>query len=145
MIAIKNVLVTTAAVLCIIYPSKANAQSVSEDNSIENALNEEKVYDMAFQMPQYPGGASAMFSYLSSNIKYPLVAQENHITGRVIVTFVVECDGTIGDIKVVKSVDPSLDKEAMRVVGAMPKWIPGKLESGEVVRVKYTIPITFSL
>ncbi len=143
--AIKNVLVTTAAVLCIIYPSKANAQSVSEDNSIENALNEEKVYDTAFQMPQYPGGTSAMFSYLSSNIKYPLVAQENHITGRVIVTFVVECDGKIGDIRVVKSVDPSLDKEAMRVVGAMPKWIPGKLESGEVVRVKYTIPITFSL
>ena len=77
-------------------------------------------------MPQFPGGPSALFEYLSKNIKYPVVAEENGVQGRVIVTFVVERDGSITDVKVVKSVDPSLDKEAQRVVKSMPHWIPGK-------------------
>jgi protein TonB len=75
--------------------------------------------------------------YLSSNIKYPVVAEENGVQGRVVCTFVVEKDGSITDVRVVKSVDPSLDKEAMRVVKSMPKWIPGK-QNGSAVRVKYT-------
>ena len=89
-------------------------------------------------------GPSALFEYLSKNIKYPVVAEENGVQGRVIVTFVVERDGSITDVKVVKSVDPSLDKEAQRVVKSMPHWIPGK-QNGSAVRVKYTVPVTFRL
>ena len=105
---------------------------------------ETKVFDVVEQMPSFPGGPSALFEYLSKNIKYPVVAEENGIQGRVIVSFVVERDGSITDVRVVKSVDPSLDKEAVRVVKAMPKWIPGK-QNGSAVRVKYTVPVTFRL
>jgi protein TonB len=105
---------------------------------------ETKVFDVVEQMPQFPGGPQALFEYLSKNIKYPVVAEENGIQGRVIVTFVVERDGSITDVKVAKSVDPSLDKEAMRVVKSMPHWIPGK-QNGAAVRVKYTVPVTFKL
>ena len=105
---------------------------------------ETKVFDVVEQMPKFPGGDNALFEYLSKNIKYPVVAEENGIQGRVIVTFVVERDGSITDVKVAKSVDPSLDKEAMRVVKSMPHWIPGK-QNGSAVRVKYTVPVTFRL
>ena len=105
---------------------------------------ETKVFDVVEQMPQFPGGPNALFEYLSKNIKYPVVAEENGIQGRVIVTFVVERDGSITDVKVAKSVDPSLDKEAMRVVKSMPHWIPG-MQNGSAVRVKYTVPVTFRL
>ena len=105
---------------------------------------ETKVFDVVEQMPQFPGGQQALFEYLSKNIKYPVIAEENGVQGRVIVTVVVERDGSITDVKVVKSVDPSLDKEAQRVVKAMPHWIPGK-QNGSAVRVKYTVPVTFRL
>lgn len=105
---------------------------------------EEKVFDVVEQMPQFPGGDAALFEYLSTHIKYPTIAEENGVQGRVIVTFVVERDGSITDVKVGKSVDPSLDKEASRVVAGMPKWIPGK-QNGSAVRVKYTVPVTFRL
>ena len=105
---------------------------------------ENKVFDVVEQMPSYPGGMGALMQYLSSNIKYPAIAEENGIQGRVICTFVVERDGSITDVKIAKSVDPSLDKEAMRVVSKMPKWIPGK-QNGSAVRVKYTLPVTFRL
>ena len=95
-------------------------------------------------MPSFPGGPAALMSYLSKNIKYPTVAEETGIQGRVIVTFVVERDGSITDVQVAKSVDPSLDKEAQRVVRSMPRWIPGK-QNGSAVRVKYTVPVTFRL
>ena len=80
----------------------------------------------------------------SNTIQYPVVAEENGVQGRVIVTFVVERDGSITELKVVKSVDPSLDREAVLVVRSMPKWTPGK-QNGEAVRVKYTMPVTFRL
>lgn len=105
---------------------------------------EEKVFDVVEQMPSFPGGQGALFEYLSKNIKYPVVAEENGVQGRVIVTFVVERDGSITDVKVVKAVDPSLDKEAARVVRSMPHWIPGK-QNGSAVRVKFTVPVTFTL
>ncbi len=110
----------------------------------QEAPVEEKVFDVVEQMPQFPGGDAALFEYLSTHIKYPTIAEENGVQGRVIVTFVVERDGSITDVKVVKSVDPSLDKEASRVVQGMPKWIPGK-QNGAPVRVKYTVPVTFRL
>ena len=105
---------------------------------------ETKVFDVVEQMPSFPGGDKALFEYLSKNIKYPVVAEENGIQGRVIVTFVVERDGSITDVRIAKSVDPSLDKEAQRVVKSMPRWIPGK-QNGSSVRVKYTVPVAFKL
>ncbi len=105
---------------------------------------ENKVFEVVEQMPSFPGGAGALMKYLSDNIKYPVVAQENGVQGRVVVSFVVERDGSITDVKVAKSVDPSLDREAMRVVRSMPHWIPGK-QNGSAVRVKYNVPVSFRL
>ena len=99
-----------------------------------------KVFDVVEEMPHFPGGAAALQAFLSSNTKYPVVAQENGVQGRVIVSFVVERDGSITDVKVVRSVDPSLDREATRVVRSMPRWSPGK-QNGSAVRVKYTVPV----
>lgn len=103
-----------------------------------------KVFDVVEEMPSFPGGQAALMSFLSSNIKYPVIAQENGVQGRVIVGFVVERDGSITDVKVMRSVDPSLDREAQRVVRAMPRWKPGK-QNGSAVRVKYTVPVVFRL
>ena len=105
---------------------------------------ENKVFDVVEQMPSFPGGMGALMSWLSQNIKYPVIAAENGVQGRVIVQFVVEKDGSVTDVRVAKSVDPSLDKEAQRVVKSMPRWIPGK-QNGSAVRVKYTVPVTFRL
>jgi len=95
-------------------------------------------------MPSFPGGDAALFKFLNDNIKYPVIAQENGIQGRVICQFVVNRDGSIVDVEVVRSVDPSLDKEAVRVIKAMPRWAPGK-QRGKAVRVKYTLPVNFRL
>ena len=103
-----------------------------------------KVFDVVEEMPHFPGGPAALQAFLSSNTKYPVVAQENGVQGRVIVSFVVERDGSITDVKVVRSVDPSLDREATRVVRSMPRWSPGK-QNGSAVRVKYTVPVVFRL
>ena len=105
---------------------------------------ENKVFDVVEQMPSFPGGMPALMQWLSQNIKYPVIAAENGVQGRVIVQFVVEKDGSVNDVHVAKSVDPSLDKEATRVVKAMPKWNPGK-QNGSAVRVKYTVPVMFKL
>ena len=105
---------------------------------------ENKVFDVVEQMPSFPGGQSALMQYLANNIKYPVVAQENGVQGRVVVSFVVERDGSITDVQVVRSVDPSLDREAQRVVKSMPRWIPGK-QNGQAVRVKYNVPVSFRL
>ena len=104
----------------------------------------EKVFDVVEQMPSFPGGPSALMEWLSNNVKYPVVAQENGVQGRVVVSFVVERDGSLTDVKVVRGVDPSLDREASRVVRAMPRWIPGK-QNGSAVRVKYNVPVAFRL
>lgn len=95
-------------------------------------------------MPTFPGGKSGLIDYLAHNIRYPRSAEKKGAQGRVIVSFVVERDGSISDIEVKKSVEPSLDREAMRVVAGMPRWIPGKRQ-GKAVRVRYTIPVTFRL
>ena len=105
---------------------------------------ESKVFDVVEQMPSFPGGNGALLEYLASHVKYPVVAQENGVQGRVIVSFVVERDGSITDVRVVRSVDPSLDREAARVVSSMPRWTPGK-QNGSAVRVKYNVPVMFKL
>lgn len=100
------------------------------------------VFDVVEEQPQYPGGTNALMAYLRENIKYPAEAAKAGIEGRVIVQFVVGKDGTVRDIKPVKSVSQELDAEAVRVVAAMPKWVPG-YQSGEAVNVRYTLPINF--
>ena len=105
---------------------------------------EEEIFQVVENMPEFPGGMGALMKFLGKNIKYPTIAQENGVQGRVIVQFVVNKDGTIVDPVVVRSVDPYLDKEALRVVKAMPKWKPG-MQRGKTVRVKYTVPVTFKL
>lgn len=96
------------------------------------------------KMPSFPGGETALFKYLGDNIKYPVIAQESGIQGRVICQFVVNRDGSIVDIEVVRSVDKSLDAEAIRVISKMPRWTPG-MQRGKTVRVKYTLPVNFRL
>lgn len=104
----------------------------------------DRAFDVVEQMPSFPGGSKKLVEYLSEKTRYPKDLEETCIQGRVILTFVVEKDGSISDVKVVRSLDPLLDKEAVRVVSSMPKWIPGK-QNGVAVRVKYTIPVTFRL
>ena len=96
------------------------------------------------EMPEFPGGMAECLKFLGKNIKYPTISQENGVQGKVIVQFVVNKDGSIVDPVVVRSVDPYLDKEALRVIKTMPKWKPGK-QRGKAVRVKYTVPVTFKL
>ncbi len=106
---------------------------------------EEVVFVVVETMPEFPGGQAELMKYIATNIKYPVIAQENGIQGRVICQFVVNKDGSIVDVEVVRSGgDASLDKEAVRVVKSMPKWKPGK-QRGKAVRVKYTVPINFRL
>ncbi len=105
---------------------------------------ENKVFDIVEQQPLFPGGPTALMKYLSENTKYPVVAQENGVQGRVTVQFVVEKDGSISDVHVLRGVDPSLDKEAVRVVKSMPRWTPGK-QNGITVRVNYRVPVLFRL
>jgi len=107
-------------------------------------VEENKIFDVVEQMPAFPGGDAALMKYLRDNIHYPTVAAENGVQGRVVVGFVVEKDGSVTDVNIMKGQDPSLDKEAMRVVKSMPKWIPGK-QNGTTVRVKYQVPVTFRL
>jgi TonB family protein len=101
-------------------------------------------FDVVEQMPEYPGGPKALMEFLNNNVQYPAEAEKAGIQGRVIATFVVEKDGSISNAKVVKSVDPLLDAEALRVIDAMPNWKPG-MQNGKVVRVKYTVPLSFHL
>ena len=108
------------------------------------AEKNQQVFDVVEQMPEYPGGPGALIEYLSQNVKYPEDAKQQKIEGRVLATFVVETDGSVSNVEVVKPAFPSLDAEAVRLLSAMPKWIPGK-QNGKVVRVKFTVPISFNL
>ena len=117
------------------------APTVEEEEDPE----EQTIFEVVEQMPEYPnGGMAGLMQFLSKNIKYPTIAQENGTQGRVTVQFVVNKDGSIVDAKVLRGVDPYLDKEALRVINSMPKWKPGK-QRGKPVRVKYTVPVMFRL
>lgn len=110
----------------------------------EEEPEEAEIFMVVEEMPEFPGGVAECLKFLGKNIKYPTIAQENGVQGRVTVQFVVNQDGSIVDPVVVRSVDPYLDKEALRVIKTMPKWKPGK-QRGKAVRVKYTVPVTFKL
>lgn len=116
----------------------------SKPLNIPQPVNSTRVYDVVEQMPSFPGGISGLRTYLNQNIRYPAEAQENCVQGRVVVSFVVGKDGHISDVTVLRSVDPSLDKEAIRVVRNMPRWTPGK-QGGELVKVRYNVPVSFRL
>lgn len=96
-------------------------------------------------MPEFPGGQSALLQFLAKSIKYPVEAQQQGKQGKVTVTFIVEKDGSITNAKVIQALYPSLDEEALRVINSMPKWTPGKMKDGKVVRVQYTVPLTYRL
>lgn len=125
------------------HNKKISSSSYSKDFKIKDPKVENKVFESVEEMPSFPGGMSALMKYLADNVKYPVDAQENGLQGRVVVSFVVERDGSITNVQAVRSVYPSLDSEAVRVVEAMPRWKPGKL-NGLPVRVKYNVPVTFS-
>ncbi len=110
----------------------------------EEEEEEAQVFFIVEDMPEFPGGELALRKYIANAIKYPVIAQENGIQGKVYVTFVVGKDGSIQDAKIARGVDPSIDKEALRVVNTLPKWKPGK-QRGKPVRVSYTVPINFVL
>ena len=111
---------------------------------VEPEPEPDEVFMVVEDQPEFPGGTAALLEYLRKNIKYPAICRENNIQGKVIVTFVVNKDGSIVDIEVIKSVNPSLDKEAIRVISQMPKWKPGS-QRGKPVRVKYSVPVNFRL
>ena len=120
------------------------AESPEDTAQFKNAESTEKTYVVVEQMPAFPGGDAALMKYLSENIKYPEAAEKAGEQGRVVVNFIVEKDGAISNVNVVRSVTPTLDAEAVRVIKAMPKWVPGK-QDGQSVRVKYNVPVSFRL
>ena len=111
---------------------------------VEEPEEEEQIFQVVENNPEFPGGMGELMKYLQKIIKYPTICQEQGIQGRVIVQFVVNSDGSIVDPQVVKPVNPYLDKEALRVVSTMPKWKPGE-QRGKPVRVRFTLPVTFRL
>lgn len=114
---------------------------VVEEEEEESA---QQIFTVVEKQPEFPGGTAELFKYLSKAIKYPVIAQENGIQGRVVCSFVVNRDGSIVDIQVMRGVDPSLDKEAIRVISEMPKWKPGE-QRGKPVRVRFILPVQFRL
>lgn len=110
----------------------------------EEEPEEQTIFEVVENMPEFPGGTAALMQYLSKNINYPTIAQENGVSGRVIVQFVVNRDGSIVEPVVARSVDPYLDREALRVISTMPKWKPG-MQRGKPVRVRFTVPVMFRL
>ena len=125
---------------------EANGKDIADLKQVvtQAAPEPEKVFDMVEQMPTFPGGQQELMAYLGKNIKYPTIAQKNKEQGRVILQMIVGKDGSISNIKVLRSISPLLDAEAIRVVSTMPKWEPGQ-QGGQAIAVEYTLPIVFKL
>ena len=153
----KLALILMAAIACVACTKKAENQQITQTEEIpvieETVVDEaddiateplEEALPVAEQMPEFPGGDEALRKYLATSVKYPVIAQENGIQGRVFVAFVVDKNGNVTNVRVARPFDPNLDKEAVRVVQSMPKWTPGK-QRGKAVKVSYTVPINFVL
>ncbi len=110
----------------------------------EKAEVQEEPFQVVDEMPEYPGGQDSLFSFIAKNVEYPVAAQDKEVEGKVYIGFVVDETGTVTNAKVLKGVDPDLDKEALRVINLLGKWTPGK-EKGKAVKVEYTFPISFAL
>ena len=132
----KNVSLKVALMMFVLLFSFMTSTAQTKKNNM--------VYDVVEVMPQYPGGQIAMLKYIMKNIKYPKQIMEEGIQGRVTVSFIVEKDGRVSNVRLLRSVQPSLDKEAIRVVKSMPKWTPGK-QNGKPVRVRFNLPVMFKL
>ena len=131
-------LLATLSVLVLLFVANINATAQNKKAA------KDKVWEKADVMPEYPGGDQAMMQFVADNVKYPQEAIDKEISGRVMVGFVVEKDGSISDVKVVKGIGGGCDEEAVRVVNAMPKWKPG-MDKGKPVRVSYMMPFSFKL
>ena len=140
------VLAITLAVLLV--PARANAQDKKEKGKTtqtqKDTTTDDKVYDVCEQMPTFEGGDAALLKYLTDSVKYPELAKKHGVQGRVVIGFIVEKDGSLTDVKVLRHVDIDLDAEALRVVKGMPKWIPG-CQDEQLVRVRYNVPVSFRL
>ena len=124
--------------------STSKAGEITAERSAPKKVFTGKVYDLVDEMPSFPGGLEELYKWIDNNVQYPAVAWENGIEGRVILKFIVEKDGSLSDSTVIHSVHPMVDREALRLVGQMPKWNPGK-RAGIPVRVRYCLPIKFKL
>ena len=131
-------LLTAMSVMAVLLMVNTNAMAQNKKKA------NDKVLEKAEVMPEYPGGDQAMMDFVAKNVQYPQEARDKEISGRVLVSFIVEKDGSIADVKVVKGIGGGCDEEAVRVVKAMPKWKPGK-DKGKPVRVSYMMPFTFKL
>ena len=142
-----RILVLFAMACCMVTNIEAQVSQEVQPatNASEPATDSnEQIFEKVDQNPSFPGGSEELMKWLRKNMKYPSEAMENNIQGKVTVQFVIDKDGSIVDPKVTHSVDPSLDKEALRIVQAMPRWTPGK-QKGKTVRVRFYLPLTFSL
>ena len=131
----------------VLLDTESNENITVDYKAVEVQEEEEAdapVFFIVEEMPVFPGGEEALRKYIAQSVKYPAIAQENGIQGRVFVAFVVNTKGEVTDVKIARGVDPNLDKEAIRVVNSMPKWSPGK-QRGKAVKVSYTVPINFVL
>ena len=130
----------------VIAPARANAQDKKGKTSQtrKDTATADKVYEVCEQMPIFEGGDAALMKYLTDSVKYPELAKKHGVQGRVVIGFIVEKDGSLTDVKVLRHVDVALDAEALRVVKGMPKWIPG-CQDEQLVRVKYKVPVSFRL
>ena len=131
-------LLATLSVLALLLMVNTNAMAQSKKTS------NDKVFEKVEDMPEFPGGEQAMMDFVGKNVQYPKEAMEKEISGRVLVGFIVEKDGSVNEVKIVRGIGGGCDEEAVRVVKAMPKWKPGK-EKGKPVRVIYMMPIFFKL
>lgn len=132
----KNVSLKVALMMLVLLFSFMTSTAQTKKNNM--------AYDVVEVMPQYPGGQIAMMKYIMENIKYPKQAMKEGIQGRVTVSFIVEKDGRVSNVRLLRSVQSALDKEAIRVVKSMPKWTPGK-HNGKPVRVRFNLPVMFKL
>ena len=131
-------LLATLSVLAILFT--VNTTATAQNKKTSN----DKVFEKVEDMPEFPGGEQAMMKFVAENVQYPEEAKEKEISGRVLVGFIVEKDGSVNEVKIVRGIGGGCDEEAVRVVKAMPKWKPGK-EKGKPVRVSYMMPFTFKL
>ena len=140
--------VVSALILLVIVfaPARANAQDKTEKTTQtrKDTTTDDKIYEVCEQMPIFEGGDAALLKYLTDSVKYPELAKKHGVQGRVVIGFIVEKDGSLTDVKVLRHVDIALDAEALRVVKGMPKWIPGR-HNGQRVRVRYLLPIHICL
>ena len=142
--AVKDSVITTHGEIDLDVVGNAGKEECIVENKPDVPVDDNRIFDVAEQKPLFPGGEKALFDYIKKHIRYPETAEVDNVQGRVIVQFVVTKTGEIGEVKVVRGKHPDLDKEAVRIVKTLPKFIPGKM-NGKDVNVWYTLPIQFRL